>query len=83
MKGRKLRNLDELAQAVSLRRSVVVPGFGAFERPRPAAFVMNLQGRQLVKMFALGVFIWEPKKTTAIPFHKAVRAHGSKGRGGS
>lgn len=60
---KKITNLDELHQAATDRRSVVIPNWGGFVRPKPAAFVLNQIGCVLHRMFLSGMYLYEkPKK---------------------
>lgn len=74
--GKKIHDLNELHKAALAKRSVVVPEYHGFGRPRPAVFVLNQQGAQLYRMFILGMYLWEPVKKRG--FHEGVRRAGEK-----
>ena len=57
MKGRQLFTLAELAEAAAARKAVTCPGT-VFARTA-AAFVINLSGAVLVRLFAQGVYVYE------------------------
>lgn len=57
--GRLVMGLADLADLAREKRSVVVPGTGAWEKPRPAAFLFNLPGRVLYNDFLRGMYVWE------------------------
>jgi len=53
----------QLLKALSLsRKSVYVPTHGAYSNPRPAAWIINLQGAVLIRLFERGMFVYEPQK---------------------
>jgi len=57
MIGQKINTLKELEAAAQMRQSVTVPGT-TFDKPRPAAFVMNLQGHIIYRLFLKGMFVY-------------------------
>ncbi len=59
---KRITNLEELDVVRHQKRSIVVPGT-VWDKPRPAAFVMNLQGHRLLPLFRKGMYLYEkPKK---------------------
>ena len=58
----QIKTLSDLHLAIAMRLSVIVPGT-TFDKPRPAAFVMNLQGVVIYRLFLKGMFVYvkEPK----------------------
>jgi len=58
MKGRQIKNLDELVVACTLHRAITVPGTN-WEKPKPAACLINLTGKILFYLFLKGMFIYE------------------------
>ena len=60
MRGIKIKSLSALCNLVKKRKSVVVPGT-VWERPTPAAFVINLQGRVISRMIERGMFVYVKK----------------------
>lgn len=66
MKGEQVMSLIELDALVRLKKSVTVPSYVGFVRPRPAAFVINMAGAVILRMLRQGMFIHEkePKSCT-------------------
>lgn len=62
MTGNSIYNLIDLDQAVKKKQSVVVPNSLACAKPCPAAFLMNVQGGTLLKLFKMGMYIYKPLK---------------------
>lgn len=62
MNGKRIYDLEGLSIAAQNRRSVVVPTWGGFMKPRPAVFVFNMIGSILIRMFASGMYIYEKEK---------------------
>jgi len=54
-----INNLDTLHWAAQMHRAVVCPTSVGFKRPRPAAFVLNLNGGVLRRMFKVGMYLYE------------------------
>ena len=54
----KLEHLRFLAEA---RRSVVCPRYYAWSKPKPAAVVLNLQARMVLRLIEEGLFVYHPK----------------------
>lgn len=61
MKGNRITTLAELEDCALKRQSVYADGARAFYLPRPAAFVINLQGRYLLNLFRRGLYVYKPK----------------------
>ena len=55
----RVYSLWDLKSLVSQKRSVVCPTWVGFMRPRPAAFVMNMTGDVLLRMFDDGMYVYE------------------------
>lgn len=58
----RIKTLEQLQALAEQKRSVVVPDVYCWRRPRPAAFVINLAGSVLVRLFASGMYIYEKKQ---------------------
>ena len=58
----RINTLEELGLAAKCRQAVVCPNSGAWYKPHPAAFVLNLQGSVLVNIFRSGLYAYAPKK---------------------
>ena len=59
MKHNKITTLDELMGAALLRMAVVVPSSRCFQRPLPAAFIINMQAAIVYRMIKDGMYIYE------------------------
>ena len=59
-----ITNLEGLQWAVLRHRAVVCPKSVGFVRPRPAAFVINMSGDVLLRMFKLGMYLHPKRETT-------------------
>lgn len=55
----RITNLDELKLMVDGKKSVVCPTSCGFCRPKPAAFIINLSGAILLRLFNTGMYIYE------------------------
>ena len=63
MKGKKIEDLNALVEAANDKRSVVVPKTHAWERPKPAKVVLQLQGELLHRLFQWGMYLYDkPEK---------------------
>ncbi len=60
--GFRIENLNELKNAVEHHKSVVCPDCPAWRKPRPAAFMMNMSGTILHRLFYAGMYYYN--KTT-------------------
>jgi hypothetical protein len=67
---KKITTLEKLFNVRAFKRSVVVPGWRGFETPRPAAFMMNLPGELLLRMFRSGVYLHMPKSSSGYTLEK-------------
>jgi hypothetical protein len=61
-RGHRVFGLVHLRYATLGRQSVYVPKSPAWRKPRPAAFMIHLPGAVLVKLFDLGMYIYQPIK---------------------
>ena len=64
MKGKRIWDLDGLKEAAIWRRAVVVPraGWTPWQKPKPATFMLNLTGSVLLRLFNVGMYIYEKEK---------------------
>ncbi|MBA3051906.1 hypothetical protein FP828_03705 [bacterium] len=60
--GRRISSLKGLQRAVEQRRAVVVPKWSGFRKPNPAAWMINLNGAILVRLFDSGMYIYRTIK---------------------
>lgn len=58
----RVENLERLEHLALSRQSVYLPGSPCWGKPRPAAFVQNLQGRVLVHLFRKGLRVYGPPR---------------------
>lgn len=54
----KIKSLNELYSLSLKRKAVVVPNSGPWRKPMPAAWMINLPGVVLWRLFATGMFIY-------------------------
>lgn len=59
MRITKLKTLEAL---VTLRKAVHVPKSRAWCKPKPAAFMIQLSGSILLRLFDMGMFVYEKKE---------------------
>jgi len=58
--GVRISKLDQLHLIALARRSVYCPNMASWSKPRPAAFVLNLQGIIIFRMMRSGMFLYHP-----------------------
>ena len=63
MRGKRIINLHGLWLARQDRKSVICPTSRAWEKPRPAAFMMNLPGEILLRLFKGGMYLYKKGKS--------------------
>jgi hypothetical protein len=64
MKGKQIESLEELNIAADRHKSVIVPKYHSWEKPKPAVFMLMQQGIVLLKLFRVGMFIYEKEPKT-------------------
>ena len=52
-------SLEQLGEAAKARKAVICTGVPCFGKPKSAAFVINMQGHQLLRVFKAGLYIYE------------------------
>ncbi len=57
----RINNLLALRIAVTNKRAVICPSSRCFRGPRPAAFMINLSGEILLRLFGGGMYIYKKK----------------------
>ena len=57
----QISTLSHLMAAVQFKKAVIVPSSPGWSKPRPAAFMINLSGTILYKLFDLGMYIYKKK----------------------
>ncbi len=57
----KIETLVELEAAADARRAVTVPASQCWAKPKPARFVLNLNGAVILRLFRSGMFLHESK----------------------
>ena len=55
----KIVSLSDLEIAARGRKSVFCPGIIVWSKPTPAAFIINLHGNILLRMFNSGMYIYD------------------------
>lgn len=58
MKNNQIKTLNELMEAVSNKKAVIVPNSRPWDKPKPASFMINLAGIVLLRLFGIGMFIY-------------------------
>jgi len=62
MRGMRIYTIQGLRDAALARRSVTCRSGRGFAKPKPAAFVINLQGHILARMLDAGIYLYEKTK---------------------
>lgn len=57
-KPRRITKLEQIRDAAYARRSVVVPSAVVWAKPRPAAFMLNISGGQLLRLMERGMYLY-------------------------
>jgi len=55
----RINGLEELQQAALNRRAVVIPHSWVWRKPKPAAVIINLPGSVLIRLFNMGIYLYE------------------------
>ena len=55
----KIETLRSLKNCVDRKRAVICPASRAFNRPVPAAIVINMQGIMLLRLFDDGLYVYK------------------------
>ena len=58
---KQIKSLADLRAAAMAQWAVVVPSCINWSNPRPAGFMMNLQGNTLFNLFEKGMYVYTPK----------------------
>ena len=61
--GPRVTTLAELALLSEAKRSVICPKHPAWNRPRPAAWIIQLPGAMLLNMMECGMYVYEKGNT--------------------
>ena len=61
----RVETLQQLGELRRRRRSVWAPSTGMLAKPRPAAFVMCLQAEIVLRLFEMGLYVWERQPKTS------------------
>ena len=64
----KINNLEQLNDAIFLKKAVFCPNSNLLKKPKPAAVVMNFQGHIILKLLQSGMYVYE----------KTVKRYGDK-----
>ena len=57
-----IHTLEDLEKARKNKKSVFCPNLHCWEKCRPAAFLINLQGSALLNLFRAGMYIYEKEQ---------------------
>lgn len=79
----RVNSLRELMDAKRAKRAVVCPTWRSFQKPHPAAWMVNLSGEILLRLFEAGMFIYTDAKYRKIKLLKESwhDRHGSRKAG--
>jgi hypothetical protein len=58
----RITDLPGLFIAMTEKRSVVVPKYPIWRNPIPAAFIINLQGAVILKLFESGMYLYKKQE---------------------
>ena len=67
---KQIKTLRQLYVAALARRSVTCPHYVGFHKPKPAAFVISMQGTMILRMIEKGLYFDQPR-TRRAPWGKA------------
>jgi len=59
MTGRRIKTLAGLYRAARNKRAVICPDDLCFRKPRPAAFVISMQGTAILRAFRCGMYLYK------------------------
>jgi len=59
---KQIKTLEGLSEAGIYRKAVFCPQSANFWKPKPASFILNLQGLMILNLIRKGMFIYEPKR---------------------
>ena len=57
--GKRIVTLAGLRRAANDRRAVICPNDPGFTKPRPAAFIISMQGTAILRAFRCGMYIYK------------------------
>jgi len=60
--GERVKTINQLGILALRRKSVYVTKSPAFRKHHPAAWIIHLSGVILLRLFHLGMFVYEPQK---------------------
>ncbi len=60
--GAPVYSLHDLRDAMDNHKAVYVPKSRIWRKPRPAAFIINLMGGEIIRLLDMGMFIYEKGK---------------------
>ena len=59
----RIRSIYELERAMKQKRAVIIPGTAKWQKPKPAAIIINLPLARVLKLLKEGIYLYEkPKK---------------------
>jgi len=54
----KVMGIHAIERYAKEKRALVCPGFGAFDKPKPAAVIINLPGAIILRMIDHGLYVY-------------------------
>jgi len=58
----QIYSLHELDRAIKKKKAVFCPNSHTFKKSVPAAFIINMPGTIILRLFNMGLFIYEKNK---------------------
>ena len=58
--AKQVTTLEQLRDLAEQKKAVIVPSTFSFTKPRPAAFIIELHGADIVRLFSWGMYVYEP-----------------------
>jgi len=60
--GKKIRSLPQIRKAIADRRALICPGSYCFDRPIPAAVIINMSGTTILGLINKGLHLYKKAK---------------------
>jgi len=61
---KKLTRIEQIQQAALNGKAVIVPKSPCFCKPKPAAFIISMQGRVICFLLAQGMYLYQSKRSS-------------------
>jgi hypothetical protein len=59
--AKRINNLEQIEAAALLRRALIAKPGTCFSKPIPAAFIINLQGKIILRLIKHGLYLYQKK----------------------